>query len=167
MPFQHVGIILSCATVYVATFLRLWRQWVKKDPKLTSALNYITEEAFKDVLLSCHFVVLFIKYFGLHHPEIKVPLHQVGTDVCKDLFSSFGSWNMNKRTYSVSEAVVTMRSRLQLSAMEAKGNINVPKKDRRKKEDFDRNAKLQAAHKSSNCSENGNFFKNMRKLGSV
>lgn len=37
----------------------------------------------------------------------------------------------------------------------------------RKKEDFDRNAKLQAAHKSSNCSENGNFFKNMRKLGSV
>ena len=130
---------------YVATYLRLWRQWVKKDPKLKPAINYITEEAFKDVLLSCHFVVLLLKYFGQSCPGIKVPLYLVGTDVCEDLFSSVGSWNLNKCTYTAHEAAVTQRSRLQLSTMEAEGSIKIPCKDRRKKPPFDEPEGMQDA----------------------
>ena len=81
---------------YVCTFLCLWRQWIRHEPAKTKAKNYITEEGFRDVLMSCHFFVLVTMHFKDKHPGVVVPYHLMGTDVCEDLFSMLGSWVMNR-----------------------------------------------------------------------
>lgn len=121
---------------YTATYLRLWRQWVVHEDGLTINTNFITMEAFKDILMSCHFVVLLIKYFAVHHPTMDVPLWRTGSDVCEDLFSALGSMVMNKRTYTLLEAIVTCRNKMQLSVLEASGGLVIPKKARRKPSPF-------------------------------
>ena len=116
---------------YVATYLRLWRNYVKLTPGLTHQKNFLTAECFKDVLMSCHFVVLLIKYFAEKHPGVPLPMERTGTDPCEDCFSGLGGWNMNKRTYTVAEAIMTTRQKLQLSLLEATGDIIIPRKGRR------------------------------------
>ena len=53
---------------YVVTYLRLWRQWVKHQRDFNVRQHFITLEAFKDVLMSCHFAVLLIKYYAQRLP---------------------------------------------------------------------------------------------------
>ena len=117
---------------YVATYLRLWRQWIKLSPVLTYKKNFLTSECFKDVLMSCHFAVLLIKYFAEWHPGVPLPMERTGTDACEEYFSMLGGWNMNKRTYTVHEAIMTTRQKMQLCTLELTGNVIIPRKGRPK-----------------------------------
>ena len=122
---------------YVITFLRLWRLQITNHPDLRRNTHFITNQAFKDVLLSCHFVVLLIKYYALNYPGQSIPFHLTGTDVCEEFFSSLGSWNLNKRTYTVLEAIVSVRAKLHLASAVATGRLVMPTKNRRRKAVFD------------------------------
>jgi hypothetical protein len=114
------------SAAYVSTYLLLWQGWAKQfapeynalsatERELTADEVYISQEAKVDVLLSCHFVVLLIKVFRDEFSHLPIPFWKLGSDVCEDLFSSLGSFVMNKRTYTVCEAVQTLRTKLRVS----------------------------------------------------
>ena len=86
------------SAAFVVTFLRLWRQWVKRTPGLTLANNFITREAFQDTLISCHFFVTMIMLHRDFTPDIALDLSRVGTDCVEDLWSAIGGMVLNKRT---------------------------------------------------------------------
>ena len=85
--------------------MRLWREWTKhykEDPadypQVNQRANFVTREGAQDTLLSCHFAVLLIRLFRDKYPEQSIPFHRCGSDCCECLFSSLGSWVVNKRT---------------------------------------------------------------------
>lgn len=54
-----------------------------------------------DVQISCHFVVLLIKYFKDFHPGLKCPLHLTGSDAAEIFFNKIGSMVGQERTYDL------------------------------------------------------------------
>ena len=58
----------------------------------------------------------------------RVDWRRLGTDVCEDFFSSLGSFNMNKRTYSIGEALESTRNLIILEKLAAGGCLVVPKR---------------------------------------
>ena len=103
------------AAGYVVTFLVMWRLWVEwfvKQPGGPSTVDeaFITREAYTDVVMSCHFVVLLIVVFGEEGQSRPIPFRRLGTDVCEDLFSMLGGFVHNKRTYTVLEGLQTIRT---------------------------------------------------------
>ena len=113
--------IVSCA--YVANYLRTWRLWCRHTEGLSVKKNFITEEGFRDVLLSVHFVVLLIRVYSEQHPAANIPFDLLGTDPCEDYFSGLGNWVANKRTYTTCEAVQTTRGKLILALIAADGSV--------------------------------------------
>ena len=120
--------IVSAA--YVATYLRLWRLWCRHTADVTVKKNFITEEGFRDVLLSVHFVVLLIRLYSERHPDNDILFDLLGTDACEDFFSSLGSWIRNKRTYTIQDAVQSTRSMLVLALICADGSVFPEKKNK-------------------------------------
>jgi hypothetical protein len=50
------------AAGYVVHFLRVWRSWLHQSSKHTLKENFISREAFQDIVLSCHSAALTIRY---------------------------------------------------------------------------------------------------------
>ncbi|MCO5593945.1 hypothetical protein L7F22_047964 [Adiantum nelumboides] len=75
----------------VAFFFQIWRSWIQHHPKYTLSTNIISKETFLDVQVSCHFVVLLIKYFRDFHSNFRCPLHLTGSNVAEIFFSKVGS----------------------------------------------------------------------------
>jgi hypothetical protein len=121
----------------VTTYLRLWRGWVKHTERESLDINYITREGMQDAILACHMVVLISMIARDHTPDADVTFDLLGTDMYEDFFSSLGSVNTNKRTYSIMEAIETARSKMRLRWLEALGYVIFPKEDRRKKAPWD------------------------------
>jgi hypothetical protein len=119
------------------TYLRLWREWVRNQNNYNLHENYITREAAQDVILSCHFAILLIKLFRDHYPGQKIPFDRCGSDVCEAFFSSLGSFTLNKRTYSLLEAIQTARAQLLTAKALARGNIRKQRKHFRRKPVWD------------------------------
>ena len=105
----------------VATYLRLWREWVRNSDDLDLNEHYATREASQDAILSCHFIVLLIYLFRDDYPNLDIPFDRCGSDACEDLFSMLGSFVKNKRTYSVFDALQTVRSNLATTTAWAQG----------------------------------------------
>jgi predicted SprT family Zn-dependent metalloprotease len=118
---------------YIVTYLRLWRQWLKHKPGLTLKEHFITREAFQDLLISCHFVVLLVMCHRDFSPSIPVDLSRTGTDCVEDLWSSLGSMVMNKRTYTILRGLQGIRKRNTLLMLAARSNIMMPKNNKRLK----------------------------------
>ena len=139
----YVSIYMSNASVthlkriheaaVVTTYLRLWHAWCIHTPGISTAHNFITREAFQDAVMSCHDICLLIKIFRDHFPTLQIPYSRLGSDVCEDYFSSLGSFAMNKRTYTIMEALQSTRSQMHLVELESMGNVVIPKARSRKK----------------------------------
>ena len=97
---------------YVTTYLRLWREWVRATPGKALKENYLTREASQDAILSCHFVVLLMKLYRDFYPTMQTIWKKLGSECCEVYFSSLGGFSVNKRTYSVLDALQTTRSQL-------------------------------------------------------
>ena len=95
---------------YVTTYLRLWREWTKNTDIVSQRVNYLTREGSIDAIMSCHFVVLLIKLYTERYPAQPCPFNLAGTQCCEDLFSHLGSFVANKRTYSLLDAIRTIRA---------------------------------------------------------
>ena len=68
--------------------------------------------------LSCHFVVLLIKYFRDNYPNLPVPLHLTGSDSCEIFFSKIGGMNGMERSYDFHDLVNTSNTLNRLSSVE-------------------------------------------------
>ena len=117
----------------VATYLRLWREWVRNTNEFDLNEHYVTREASQDAILSCHFVVLLIYLFRDDYPSLDIPFDRCGSDPCEDLFSMLGSFVKNKRTYSVFDALQTVRSNIATSTAWSQGLFRKGSRNRTRK----------------------------------
>ena len=96
---------------YVVTFYRLWRLWIlncRADLTLEGA--FITKEGRVDCALACHFAVLWLKLHRDMFPGQDPNLDRQGTDVCEKTFSQLGGFIANRRVYTFTEALQTLRT---------------------------------------------------------
>ena len=116
---------------YVVTYLRLWRQWISNTDGYTLSLNFITHECFTDVKLSCHAFVLVLLTYQKLGLDGTPAMHRMGTDCCEDLFSSLGSWVMNKRIYTVLDGLYTLKTQLFVKGLQVESNFKSVVKNKR------------------------------------
>lgn len=89
----------------VSFFFRLWRLWLKfGDHSVTgnrsvSEKNMVSIQAFHDVNMSCHFIVLLICYFRDKFSTLQVPFHLLGSDCVEIFFSKVGGMSGHERNY--------------------------------------------------------------------
>jgi hypothetical protein len=99
---------------YVLHFLARWRMWVIRSKTHTVASAFISREAYQDMLISCHQVILVVRLFRDYCPGVPVYLRGLGSDCCEQFFSEHGSWVVNKREYTVSEMTDATRKMVRL-----------------------------------------------------
>ena len=122
---------------YVVTYLRLWFCYIDNDPNLTVAENFISREAFQDVLLSCHAAVLLIMANRDLTPWQATNLIRAGTDCCEDFFSFAGASVANKRVFSTLEVRHTIHNHLTVEMLAALGDITIPKSTSHRRQIWD------------------------------
>lgn len=88
----------------VMWFLKLWRLFIAHgdhgDDIPTVGVNFISQQCFIDIVMSCHFVVLLMKMFRDKFPSLPVPLSRTGSDVCEIFFSKVGGMAGVERSYN-------------------------------------------------------------------
>jgi hypothetical protein len=85
---------------------------------LTVQECFVSNQCYLDVQLSCHFVVLLIKYFKEFCPHLPVPLHLTGSDSCEIFFSKVGGMQGMERAYDFHELVGCASTVNKLAAIE-------------------------------------------------
>ena len=122
---------------YVVTSLRLQRLWVKHHESYNAKDNCPTLQSFKDILLSCHCIVLVMQIYGAHYQEqLPPPVANLGSNCDEDYFSSLGGWVTNRRTFTFLEALQTTRAIVRVWINTASSGVEPPRKNRRKKKEM-------------------------------
>jgi hypothetical protein len=87
----------------VMWFLKLWQLFILHrehgNDIPTLEWNFISQQCFIDIVMSCHFVVLLLKMFRDKFPSLPVPLSCTGSDVCEIFFSKVGGMAGVERSY--------------------------------------------------------------------
>ena len=94
----------------VTFFLKLWRLWIHQHPSYSLKQNFISKEAYTDIQLSCHFVVLLIKMFRDFYPSLKCPLHLTGTYAAEIYFSKIGGMIGQERAFDFGDLLHSIGS---------------------------------------------------------
>ena len=110
----------------VSFFFRIWKLWFQhgdlgvggNTKNLTLQECFVSNQCYLDVQLSCHFVVLLIRYFRDAFPHLPVPLHLTGSDSCEIFFSKVGGMQGMERAYDFQELVGCANTVNQLAAIE-------------------------------------------------
>lgn len=87
----------------VTFFFKIWRLWIHQHSTYSLKKNFISKEAYMDIQLSCHFVVLLIRMFRDFYPTLKCPLHLTGSDAAEIYFSKIGGMIGQEREPSTLE----------------------------------------------------------------
>jgi len=77
----------------------LWLCWVQKKSHANVKKNFINREAYQDVKISCHFVVLLMRLFRDHYSKFPCVLRLTRSDVCENFFSKVGGMAGVERAY--------------------------------------------------------------------
>lgn len=123
----------------VATYLSLWRGYIKATDGLCVKENFITRETYQDMLISCHCAVLIIMAHRDTTPDQKLDLSRTGTDCCEDLFSTLGACVANKRVYSTLEARHSIHNFNLCEYYAAIGHFELPKSTKNRDTHFYQN----------------------------
>lgn len=94
-------------------FFRLWKLWLQhgdhsvfgNSQKPNASKNFVSQQCFIDVQLSCHFVVLLVIHFRNKYPHLHVPFHLTSSDSCGIFFSKVGCMVGLERAYDFHELV--------------------------------------------------------------
>ena len=122
---------------YVVSFMRLWRQWIIHEEGMHIGKNFITREAFIDTKLSCHAFVLAVMLHRELAPDHPMIPARMGSNVVEDVFAELGGWNMNKRVYSILDAIETLTTKLKIGAIQSMSGIRAVRHNRRLDEQWD------------------------------
>ena len=114
----------------VSFFFRIWKLWFShgdhgvggNTKNLTLQECFVSNQCYLDVQLSCHFVVLLIRYFRDAFSHLPVPLHLTGSDSCEIFFSKVGGMQGMERAYDFQELVGCANTVNHLAAIEYGSN---------------------------------------------
>ena len=76
---------------FVVHFLCRWRMWIVTSKSHSLSAHFVSREAYQDVLISCHQIILVVRLFRDHCPDVPVCFDELGSDCCESFFSSHGS----------------------------------------------------------------------------
>ena len=85
-------------------------------------LDFVSQQCFLDIQLSCHFLVLLVCHFRDRYPHLPMPLHLNGSDSDEIFFSKVGGMVGMERSYDFHELVSCANIVNHLSAIEYRGN---------------------------------------------
>jgi hypothetical protein len=79
-------------------FFCLWKLWFKNgdhgvlgySKPLVLQEAFVSQQCFVDIQMSCHFVLLLIRFFRNKYSSLPMPLHLISSDACKISFSKIG-----------------------------------------------------------------------------
>jgi hypothetical protein len=131
--FLSVSLDLRARIVLVSKvcfFFRLWKLWLRfgdhsvggNTKTLSLQESFISNQCFLDIMISCHFVVLFIRYFRDFYIHLHVPLHLTGSDACEIFFSKVGGMQGIERAYDFHKLVNCANILNHLTAIEYGNN---------------------------------------------
>ena len=80
-------------------FFRLWLCWVQKKYHSNVNINFISNEAYQDVKISCHFAVLLMRLFRDNYSNFPCVFHMIGSYVWEKFFSKVGGTVGVERAY--------------------------------------------------------------------
>ena len=111
-------------------FLRIWKLWINHgnhsiggNTKRCSLQEiFISTQCFLDIQLSCHFVVLLIRFFRDFYSYLLVSLHLIGSDSYEILFNKVGGMQSMERAYNFHELLTWANMLNQLAAIEYENN---------------------------------------------
>lgn len=91
----------------VSFFLRLWPYWLKFDDHSVATFargrftekNMLSIQAFHDLNMSCHFIMLLVCCFWNQLPNLHIPFHLLGSDCCEVFFSKMGDMSGYEHNY--------------------------------------------------------------------
>ena len=117
-------------TTKISFLFRLWNLWFTHDNhaiennsiRFTVSSNFVIDQCFLDVQLSCHFVLLLVKHFRDVYPHLPVFLHLTWSDDCEIFFSKIGEMNGMERSYDLHDLVNTYYILNRLSSVEFGNN---------------------------------------------
>ena len=110
----------------VSFFFQIWKLWFKfgdhtiggNTKTLSVQECFVSNQCYLDIQLSCHFVVLLIKYFHDFHRDLSVPLHLTRLDSCEIFFSKVGGMQGMERLYDFHKLIGCANTVNHLAAIE-------------------------------------------------
>ena len=115
------AIVSSCSEI--VNFLRLWRIFIKDNRRQNLQTSFISRQTYEDIVLSCHFTVLLLRWFRDKSPSIPIELGITGTDVCESFFSENGSFVMNRHTYTFNDMLHNITKMNVLNSIVTRGHV--------------------------------------------
>ena len=100
----------------VANFLAIWQNWVRKTPRLTLQENFISNQSYVDIVLSCHSAVNLIVFMRDNFPSTPCYLAEAGTDCCETTYSALGQWVGNHHNYTLLDMLRNTSHQVRLEA---------------------------------------------------
>ena len=90
---QYFGILQRARFAgFCNMFVAHWRCWVLRTNGLTLGNNFLTKEAYSDLVQSCHEAVLQMIVFKRYAPTLPLRLHLSGSNICENSFSAAGGY---------------------------------------------------------------------------
>lgn len=77
----------------------LWLCWLPMESNNNVNVNFINREAYQDVKISCHFVVLLLRLFQDQYCHLPCVLHLTRSYVCENFFSKLSGMVGVERAY--------------------------------------------------------------------
>ena len=123
------------AAGFVARFLMVWqgsanafvtaqRARTSGSDRMKPGSAFITREGQQDAVMVCHLIPLLIKQVRDFNRRVVILFWKLGSDVCETTFASLGSFIDNKRTYTLLEALQTLRTMVRIIVLGSANNID-------------------------------------------
>ena len=85
-------------------FLRLWRKWLKIE-KYDVNSNFISDQTYRDMIISGHSLILAFKVFAKYYPEAPFAPWLFGSDQCEKLFAKIRCFQKTKTNVALIEMI--------------------------------------------------------------
>ena len=85
-------------------FLRLWRKWLKIE-KYDVNSNFISDQTYRDMIISGHSLILAVKVFAKYYPEVPFSPWLFGSDQCEKLFAKIRCFQKTKTNVALIEMI--------------------------------------------------------------
>lgn len=120
---------------YCNQFAAHWRCWVMRTPDLNLSDNFLTKEAYSDLVQSCHEAIFQIQVFAEFARSLPLGLIYSGSNVCENDFSSAGGYRgmHGTRNYTVLDYLNHVERTHLMRTLEAAG-INRGRSQHKKQE---------------------------------
>jgi hypothetical protein len=169
---MYLSLFDKCkGTSKVSFFLRLWKLWLHLGTHTYSLkTNFISRQAYLDMQISCHCIVLLIKLFKDKYNHLEVPFGLLGSDVCEIFFSKVGGMISNERNYDGIDLVESAGALARIAEFEADPTgprfLRAHKKQTHIWNELEKNSTLEAADlRDYSCVENDDLIVLALKLG--